>query len=291
MLKSNRGITLIELMIYTGLTALVVSLFSTVFLWIGSDFRMKIAENKAEMNLLEASFTLRRVLAQARHLEAADDSTGDLTNLFFTPQADTSGKIAIGPLDGSNFFDTFAIPNAPANYGKFYSVARFEREESHGDFTLDPNTRFYSTAIFYRAPNPTALLPKDRSGAIVVMLGGNGVGTNLQPSDSGWVFEDMSRFRIKNFEVFPGTKRVSSVTFELTTRYFTNNFGNQDYWWIPPPGPYPAGDAPFRDISRDVTVVVRDNLLDNTGGLIKAAGQVRPYNGLYFFRPSIRFDH
>src|SRR5689334_1703066 len=111
-LKSDRGLTLIELMMYAGLTALVVSLFSTVFLWIGSDFRVKIAENKAEMNLLESAFTLRRVLAQARHLEAADNSTGELTNLFFTPQIDASGKIAIGPLDGSNLFDTFNIPNA-----------------------------------------------------------------------------------------------------------------------------------------------------------------------------------
>ncbi|MCB0356936.1 MAG: hypothetical protein KDD40_08010 [Bdellovibrionales bacterium] len=281
---NQRGISLTELVMYIGGVSLITLTFSLIVYSLNREFLVNYNKNKTEFNLQESTYTLYSMVSQARNLEGVDDATGDVANFFAGPPAD--GKLVTGlPENATVPFDSFNIADIAANQGKYYFVAKFEREMNSGSGL----SQFYSTAIYYKTPDSTSDDGGyEQSGAIVIMPGDDGVNVNMAPNKSGYIFERVSRFRIRDFSFYPGTHRVTSVTFEVTMRYFLNTKGKKNYWQQTAPV---LGDALFKDVSRDVTIVLRNNLLDDSGGLILSTGQVRPLGGVYFFKPFVFIDN
>lgn len=274
---NKKAFSLVELALSMGGMAMIMVIVGATFLLLNQRFLASYNTNKAQAHLMEAAFSLRRIIPQARHLAGVDNTSGDIDNFFSGPSSD--GKIVTGiSTNGTLPFDSAAIADSPENQGQYFFIAKFERDEGSGMGMSE----FMPTAIYYKTPDRTSDDPYEKTGALLIMSGSGGVNINMAPQRSGYVFQDVSRFRIKDSTFYPGTRLVSSVTFEITIRYFLFGSGKKQYWYQAPRTP---DDATFKDISRDVTVIVRNNLLNNSGGVLLSAGQIRPYNGLYFFKP------
>ncbi len=275
----NKGVSLTELILYGALMSVVISIMAAVLTILQHRFLVLNEKSQTEYEVLNLTYNLRRTFGLASSLQTIADTAN-----FFQPATLSEGFIAAGggtPFDSANI-DASVVPG---NQGQYYAIARFQQEHSRGPGLSE----FYATAIYFKTPDVNGQTPFQRAGAVVIKTAGPPGANNidLAPSESDLTFTGLSRFRIKEFELYPGTDRVLSVTFEITARYFTTRTGRRHFWSQSPP---PADTGGYAEIVRDVGVVVRNNLLEVQGGLTLLGGEIRPYQGLYFFRPVAAFD-
>lgn len=263
----QRGFSLPELSATTFGASVLFLIFGALIGMSSAQFRAMKDKMEAEMQLLRAGYSLRRHTAQARDLAAVPDAN----NFFGAP----GGRLLAGP----PLFDSAAVLDNDTNQGRIFALAKFDREEGSA-----AGSRFFGTSVFFRMPNRNGTSNETRSGALIIDQGADTPIVDLAPTANDLTYSHLSRLRIVEVNLYPESNQVVSVKFELTARYFPFAPGRTAYWFQTAAQP---GEASPRDITHEVLVVLRNNLLHADGGLTGASTEVRPLNGLYFFKPVV----
>lgn len=267
---NQKGFSLVEIMIATAI-GLVLVLIVTGIAVVGftqmNSLRDRLA---AEENLNRVELLLRSTIGQAVDVRSADVVYG---SPFSVSNWD-------GGLRAAFNWNTMAAAGADWN-----TVGHFYRE---GGGTMASgvygNGDLFPTAIFYRRPSATT------SGVLFFHMGAAGAAkvTNLTPSYSEPYVDRISLLQMdKNNNDAYG--RVTSVRFRVAVRY--HEFGHTDRVWCPVADIQAAtggcvNQARYRDLEKEFTILVRNNLLKAAGvtGMTGNLAEERSMGFLYFFK-------
>lgn len=259
-----RGFTLNELLIASGIGSVLILIVSGIAV-IGftqmNNLKDRIA---AEENLNRIELLLRSTIGQAVDVSGTDMTTTSPVNV-----ASWTGALA------ANFVanQISATPNWTM-VGHFYretggSGLQSSTDGSQG--TLQP------TAIFYRRPSATT------SGVLFFNMGAT---SSLTPNYVDPYVDRISYLEMQK-NVNSTFNKVTSVRFRVSIRY--HDFGIPTRTWCPVAdiqGGICVTDAKYRDLDREFTILVRNNLLKSSGtsGLTGSTAEERVMGFLYFFK-------
>ncbi len=264
-MASNRGFTLVEIVIACALATVVVLLAATAMLFLGktSSYVTRTAETEELIRTVDARLT--EYLASAINVEWTPSAIGNI---------DTgAGKIRSAR---TSFSRTVQRPEA---------LAIFLREVGRPS-SANPNGDIQASAIYFRQPTPR--LPGELSFATssaatgAVILSSDNVLDRFQQI-VGVFFEPVGYNE-------SGIQPVRTVRATITFRKFLDS--DQSLWrWCPAAFMATRAEcrttAPFKDISHIVQVAVVNNRVATSR--IDRSGPIEEslFGNLYFFKPSI----
>lgn len=270
----KKGFTLTELMIAAtigGILILIISAIAIIGFTQMNSLKDRLA---AEENVTRLELLLRQTIGQAV------DITG--TNITYASPYAVSTRN--GGLRASfNWTDMTQGSN-------WNVIGHFLRESGgSGLQTSDDGNmgNLMPTAIFYRRPTATT------SGVLFFNLGRAITATNPNyPSMSASYSEPfIDRISLLQMEknVNVSYNKVTSVRFRVSIRY--HEFGSSARVWCPVQNINAATagcvtTARYRDLQREFTILIRNNLLKSAGaaGLTGSTSEERTMGPLYFFR-------
>lgn len=288
---SNKGFTLAELTVASGVAAVVTLALSSLMVWAVVEFDGVKRRLVAQAEALRLEIMLRKYVTSAIKVKGGHlSATGDV-NL-------SNGGSASGSLDGHGMFA------APFNYqqlsdwpGDWQNVGLFLREWKEPVITGATNTRFSNlvpTSIVVRAPTPTT------AGVVFIDASGdNGLGAMTPDYSDQWVggiveFELDKKWKegVRHAAAGGYTDwRLISVLINYKLRYHMAS--SLPKLWCPSADVSAStagcsGGAGFADIQRSVRIV----LVNNNIGTRDDFGadtwiEDRPLGYLHLFRPII----
>lgn len=268
-MKRN-GYTLTELLIATaigGVLIVIISIIAIIGFTQMSSLRDRLA---AEESLDKVELYFRSTLGQAVDVAAADLAIGAFP--FAVPG--WTGNLS-GNFQWDQIADTPAAWNAIGYFYREIGGSGAQAVQSVGG-TLRP------TAIFYRRPEST--------GTAGVLFFDNGETTTLTPDYSDLFVDRITYLAMdKNINTTYVPNKVSSVRIRVSVRY--HDFGIPLRTWCPTLDITNGvagcdNGSKFRDLDREFTVLIRNNLLKTAGtaSITGSLSEERIMDSLYFFR-------
>ncbi len=264
---SQKGYSLVEIMIASAIGTVLILIVSGVAVIGFSQMNSLRDRLAAEENLNRIELVLRSTLGQAVDVRSADITYGSPFDVMGWD----------GGLRANFNWNTIAAAGSDWNtIGHFYrETGGTASSGANGNGTLLP------TALFYRRPSATT------SGVLFYHMGGNGV-VNLTPSYAEGFVDRLSLIEMtKNNNDAYG--RVVSVRFRVAVRY--HDFSSTSRIWCPSADIAAAtagcvSSARYRDLEKEFTILLRDNLLkaSGTAGMTGTLSEERTMGFLYFFR-------
>lgn len=270
LLRSQRGITLVELMIvvFTGGLLLVMAM--------GTLLNISGTSNNFSLNLdteiqeLQALNALQLVFSQATELKFANAT--DLNTY-----SSTNGRGAmVGEFDSDTVFGS-SLPVT--------TLAVFMRDRTNSRLTgiSALSSTLTPTAVHFQQPTPL------RWGALYIALGDS---SSLAPGKNQLFFDGLVRFRILNVSTYnidggppSNGEPVTSFDVELTFRRFLGDVKPEARMFCPVTNMAACpGIGAYKDVARVHKLILRNNILDrspNSPGATTRGG--RMYDLIHFF--------
>ncbi len=272
---NSKGFSLIELMIAVGIGLILILIVAGIAVIGFSQMNSLRDRLAAEENLNRVEILLRSTVGQAVDIRSVDVVYG----------ANFPVSTWAGGLRAPFLWNTIA--STPANWN---TIGHFYREMG-GTMTtgVQGNGDLFPTAIFYRRPTATT------SGVLFFHMGMGTPpptpppkATTLTPSYSEPYVDRISFLQMdKNLNDAYG--RVSSLRFRVAVRY--HDFSSIARVWCPVADIQAATAgcvtaAKYRDLEKEFTILVRNNLLKpaGTAGMTGTLAEERVMGFLYFFK-------
>lgn len=287
-IANNKGFTLAELTVASGVAGVVTLALSTLMIWAVMEFEGVKRRLVAQSEALKGEVMLRRYVTNA--VKVLGGAGNDLAN----------GTTTVGNgVGASNIFDGHGRFAADFNYDQmadwpvsgWKNVGAFLREWREPIISGGPPNRrsqLFPTGIFIRAPTATT------SGVMFIDTG------EIPPAGMTPGYGDQWMGGLTEFELsrqekvadgtMAGQNRIVSLLFRYRVRYHMST--NLPKRWCPTADVVAAvagctGGAGYADIERSVRIVLVNN---NIGTRQPQAApndwvQERPLGSLHFFRP------
>ncbi len=140
-LSNQAGVSLVELMISVGVSAIVILGAGTVMAFVTDAFTKIVDKDEAEVSITKAAYALRTIAVQAVDLRVVTTPGAGADEI---PAALTTGEI----LDSVDSVAQFpSITGTPTDRGRMLELAMFQREASQNG-----NSNFQTTGIFFKTP-------------------------------------------------------------------------------------------------------------------------------------------
>lgn len=274
LLRSERGVTLVELMIVVLISGVVLVMAMGVMLNASGTSSSFTQGLDTEIDELAAASALQTVFSQAIELKLHSLTSPDLNSFVST---NGTGRI--------REFDSDLIFSVP--YPTTYTVAAFWRDRTNSTLagTSTLSSQLTPTAIYFQRPTLTTW------GVLYI---NQGVGPSLVPTRSDLMFEGLTRFRIFNISTYSATggpavanQPVTAFDLELTFRRFLGDVKPDRKTFCPESAiatvPGCSNVGAHRDVKRVFRVLARNNelTLSPSNGAVGA----RVYDLLHFFGP------
>ena len=266
-MKRN-GYTLTELLIATaigGVLIVIISIIAIIGFTQMSSLRDRLA---AEESLDKVELYFRATLGQAVDVSGTNLAIGAFP--FAVPG--WTGNLRAN-FQWDQIADTATAWNAIGYFYREVGGSGAQAVESVGG-TLRP------TAIFYRRP--------EAAGTAGVLFFDNGETTTLTPDYSD-LFVDRITYLAMDKNINTNYNKVASVRIRVAVRY--HDFGIPLRTWCPVADIAAAvagcnNGAKYRDLDREFTVLIRNNLLKaaGTASMTGSLVEERIMDSLYFFR-------
>lgn len=276
-LRNNQGMTLIELMIASGIS-LVVSLgISGIFIYTVQQFTIMVEMNKAQENLLWMAYHSKSVLSQAVAID------GDATDPVFQAIDGEVNDVNAAPIGNG----ATATAGSDANSfdlasGRRVLVADFFREWGTNSSNL------LQTQIVYQRPTP--------SEEGIVFFDVNTPNGQAMTADFGDIFYDkVVQYDVQTLSttLADGSNQMESAQINITTRYHKSTDQTRWNWCVPSlacaNGSSSGNDASFVDLSMSLSVGFRNNRAMEKDASNKSLGI---HGGIYYYRfqpPTVNF--
>ncbi len=268
-MKSNRGFTLIEVMIGLGILS-IVTLVSVTFFKLISDQYLEVRERlQAEAAGARAENLLRNYFAHATNI---DFTTGVVPAAL----ASTTGVIA----------DLVNYDQIADMAGDWATIAVFWRETQTIQGVGNTSSRPRETAIWYRRPTLT-------KKGVLFIDGGSVPGSNvaMTPTWDDQFIEGLTFLRIVKNSAGGGYDQTASIDVTLKIRYHPSH--GSGFNWCPElditanASGCGAIQAVHKDLERSFRIILGDNLVhptlaaftQNSSGI----NEERTFGNLYFF--------
>jgi prepilin-type N-terminal cleavage/methylation domain-containing protein len=286
-MKTERGVTMIELMVAVAIGGILSVVLATFFTFTVEQFYSMIDQNDTEQSLLMSSYYVRASVAQAV-------KTMNASTVNFTGAADATTFPTDVPV---GYFNTFyqcndidcntMTTNWPAGWPAGVPVtplAIFAREAG----TVSSN--YVLTGLFYIPPNGAT------SGRIYVAQIPSGAPFVLTNANlmNHFYFDHIVAFGIASganavtngnaLTTLPAPNTpLSNVAIYIRARFFRAGSAGKDYSSDPAVARLAVpGGTNFIDINTTVNVSLRNNIV---GANVNGTGvNERPSNGLYFYQ-------
>jgi Tfp pilus assembly protein PilE len=215
--RNNRGFSLAELMVASGIAVLLTTVATFAFSMAMSVFVRTARLVEAETEMMGALYALKSAYAQSVNVIYGGDAAASM--VAGQPNAYTAREAAAAkPRDATQgkLFTTNFNATTPSATPSTYMISLTVREMNSGFNSAGanaPNSLFYGTGIYFQAPSFT------RSGALYVDQETN-AGTG-SPSPGGWVilspvgatqaFTRLTEFHVDNLTVMSSPGGVVST--------------------------------------------------------------------------------
>lgn len=297
-LKNPKGFTLPELMVSVAIGGIIAVLGATIMVWNSTTFAAFQRSVNAQRDLLEMSYHVRMLLAQATDLR------GSLPTL-------AEPNLATSPIDGY-VIDYTAVGGAPGQIRTFNSANPLAPVAPETTFTLAVfirevsdklGSQYLPSALFFRTPSNV------RPGRLMINpgppLGGvpGPVNLNIRDGDPKW--DNVVELQIlpESNPNFPAGQAPRWAQVRIVVRVFNESVpigapnASNFYIWCPNyqmgnPAAFascsPAtGRAGYRDLERTFTVYFRNNGLGNDS--TSSTSQRRLFGNIHFFRTIVPY--
>lgn len=274
---TQKGQSLVELMISVAIGAIIALGVSSVFIFAIEQFTIMTEINKAQENLLLAAFHTKNMLSQGVIMRGIAPSADPNT----TPDILAN----VNP-----YYGQILTSYTPRSQGIARTLAIFAREDGSGASTLKP------TGIFYYPPTATAGATDAASGRILFAIPappGGGGSVVIDPNDLGqsvW-FDGIVDFSIQSVSLSTSpTAQYSNLAEKAVIHIISRAFrdSNKTNWFYNVPSDTTKGTptVAFKDYDMTVEVGFRNNLLNYNQTLPNGspAPQQYLYGGVYFFK-------
>ncbi len=259
--------TLIEIMIASGLSVVVSMGIAGIYIFAIQQFTILVNMNTAQENVLWMAYHTKNMMGQAVNIgDPAPANPGLLTGC--------SVPASLGSVTGC--IPTFTTATS-ATANNTTAIAAFQREWSVGFDAGGAQSELLPTAIFFR--RPTA----DIDGRIYFDLYTT-PGSAMSAGEDDIVYGQVVRYdMVPNVESIYGFLQVTGVDVNIATRYHRSSSENKK-WCVP--GDVAAActsGVAASDVSMRFSVGLRNNrALEKTPGV---NGQSRSiHGGIYYYR-------
>lgn len=264
----KRGFNLVEIMIATavsGVLIVIVCSIAVIAFVQTSNLKDRLA---AEENLNKIELYFKSTLGQAIDIDATD--MGAIVSPFSVPGW-------TGSLVGNFVYDQIADSAQWTTLGYFYR--EIGGSGNQADATELAGGTLRPTAIFYRRPETNT------SGVLFF----NGGDMNLLTPNYSDRYVDRISYLEMQKNVNANYNKVTSVRIRVAVRYHDSTVSFRTWCPVADLAAGTAGcnqDAKYRDLDREFTVVIRNNLMKASGvpGLNGGTAEERTMGNLYFFR-------
>jgi type II secretory pathway pseudopilin PulG len=268
-LRSERGITLVELMIVVFTAGMLCVMAMGTLLNISGTSSTFSANLDAEIEELQAANTAQLVFSQATELNYFGNASLNNYTDFVT------GQGQIRDYDSDAVFGSFP----PVE-----TLAIFMRDSAASSLTA-PSTvssNLRPTAVYFQKPTPTTW------GVLYFSLGDQPI---LAPVRAGAFYEGLIRVRILNVTTYtpstitiPPKVPVTSFDLELTFRRFIGDVPNEARMFCPASALAACPQlGAHKDVSRIFKLTIRNNVLDESPNSPAPRRGARMYDLVHFF--------
>jgi hypothetical protein len=287
---NNRGFSLAELIVASGIGVMLAGVAGFAFIEAMNMFTRTTRQYTAEADMIGAMYTLKSTLSRTSVvLYGGDASVANNSRSNKTKYAGSPNRTSDGVL--------FRYPAVTGS--GIYLIAMANRELNSDSGANPFVSKIYGTAVYYQRYEYTksgALyfdMERSTSGAAGTEAGGEWV--NLSPRNAPLAYGRMTEFSVEKIRVLNSDssitmdagggdvdKPVLGADFRISMRYFTR--GNVNDWrWCPKA--IIAGTAACRtntnyyDIEKTLKVTFSNNIMQNPRTGIGPRG----YGNLFFF--------
>lgn len=252
LLASNQGMTLIEIMVASGISVVVSMGIAGIYIFAIQQFTILVNMNTAQENLLWMAYHTKNTMSQAVNVAPLTGCTPNPSSIV--------GCIPSSPVTG----------RLTSVSGNTIPVAIFQREWSTNGIS-----EILPTAIFFREPTAT------REGRITFDINTPEGQPLIAGADDIW-YDQVVKYDIKlTLGSIYGISQATGVKVMMATRYHRSSSDNKR-WCVP--GDTAAGcidGVSSSDVSMTFNVGLRNNFaLDKT-----PSGQLRSiHGGIYYYR-------
>ena len=272
-LRSERGVTLVELMLVVLISGMVSVMALGVLLNTSGSSSSYTQGIDAEIDELAATNALQSVFSQAVELKLHSPANGDLNGFV-----SGTGEGRVRVFDSDTVFGAFP----PA-----HTLAVFWRDRTNSSLTgiSSLTSALTPTGIYFQKPTPNTW------GVLYINLG---TGPSLEPTRSDLIFEGLTRVRVFNISTYSPTgvastpgRPVTAFDIELTFRRFIGDVKNERKLFCPDSAiatvPACANVGAHRDVRKVFRVLARNNTLalSPSNNLLGA----KLYDLIHFFGP------
>jgi hypothetical protein len=260
LIVSQKGMTLIEIMIASGISIVVSMGIAGIYIFAVQQFTILVNMNTAQENVLWLAYHTKSLMSQAVNLQDVEGCTPDPSSIWG------------------------CIPDrTTTNAGTQVTVAAFQREWSVG-WDGSGNTipsELVPTAIFFQQPSATV------DGRIFLDIN-TPVGGLITPGNDDIVYDRVVQYDLNtNIEPIYGFNQATGVEVTIATRYHRTTDELRMRWCTPSPGAPAPGVGSCTDGAAASDITMRFNVgLRNNHALEKTpSNQPRSiHGGIYYYR-------